>query len=301
MPALRHLALLLGLCATAGARADEPLLRYRNVQAGAVADFQLSSTSGGLAVLGEGGAQFVGIETFRQGRLLVQWDALLAVRGGVLGNTAPPFTTLIGGHTMASVEAGYRFMHASHSSLYLGARLSGDLSIMAHPGLSLSQLDRLNAMDSVGGVVAHGDVRVALGYSWLSGRKSLLLTGFVQEAGYIPGVFTPGLGYTEAGVSARFDLAQRLTLHVEGFAGRGAKRTEPSLDTDLQSSTAGIQALVRGVFDSGVWLALSGSYQRELDHRAYHTSHTVYDTANAPNMGFQLLVGLPFQWNHKHR
>lgn len=275
------------------AHADE----YRNVSLGAVADFQFSSTSGGIALLGEGGAEYVGIRSFRDKRLLVQWDTLLAVRGGIIGNTLP-YTSLVGGHTLADVEAGYRFMR-TRSSLYAGGKLAGDLSIMAHPGLSLSQLDRLNDIDGVGGVVAHGELRADIGWSWIAGRRSLLLVAFAQEVGYAPGVYTPGLGYTEGGVAARFDLSRRLTAYVEGFGGRGSTRHDDALATSVQSSTAGVDGVVRGIFGNGIWLAVSAHYQRQFDRRTYRASPIAYETANAPDLGAQLLLGIPFEWKHR--
>ena len=92
LPRVARLCVVLALVALlrvarAGSDSPSPSPEYRNVQLGAVADFQFSSSSSGIALLGEGGAEYVGIQTFRDRRLVVQWDTLLAIRGGIIGNT----------------------------------------------------------------------------------------------------------------------------------------------------------------------------------------------------------------------
>jgi hypothetical protein len=273
---------------------------YRNVSLGAIADIGYGSSAGGDTILAELGAEYVGIQTFRSRSLLVQWDTLLAARGGIVGNTLP-YTSVAGGHTLANAEAGYRFQRHGRFSFYLGGRLNGDLSIVTHPGTTLGELNRLNNADGVLGVNASGAVRVDLGLSMLDGKRSLVLVAFFQEAGIAPDVYTSGIAYSEGGVAARFDIARRLTASLEAFAGRGATRTQAALDTTVQSSYAALSGVVRGSFRNGIWLALSGMYGREFDHRVYRASMTTYNTANAPDFNVTLLLGIPFVWNKKMR
>ncbi len=183
----------------------------------------------------------------------------------------------------------------------MGGRLNGDLSVMTHPGTTLGKLNTLNDANGVLGVNARGLVRAAIGLSMLEGKHALVLVAFFQEAGNAPDVYTPGMAYSEGGVAARFDIARRLTASLEALAGRSATRTEAALDTTVQSSYAEISGLVRGSFKNGIWLALSGVYGRQFDHRVYRASMTTYNTANAPDFNVTLLLGIPFIWNKKMR
>jgi hypothetical protein len=173
------------------------------------------------------------------------------------------------------------------------------LSILPHPGLTFGQLKNLNNIDGVGGLVATGALRADIGLSMLDGRRSLLLVAFFQEIGYAPGVYTHGIGYSEGGIAARFDLSQRLTASLEGLAGRSPVRLQIPLDTTLQSTYAELSAVVRYIFRDGIWLAASGSFSREFDHRVYLAAGTTYDTANSVNFSASLLLGVPLFWHRK--
>jgi hypothetical protein len=286
----------LALGVARGAHADE----YRNISLGAIADIAYGSSSGGDSILGQLGAEYVGIQTFRDRSLLVQWDTFLAARGGIVGNTLP-FTSIAGGHTYANVEAGYRFQRHHRFSFYMGGRLNGDLSVMTHPGTSIGNLDTLNDANGVLGVDATGLIRADLGVSMLSGKYSLVLVAFFQEAASAPDIYTSGSAFSEGGVAARFDITRKLTASLEAFAGRGATSTQAALDTTVQNSYAEISGLVRGNFRNGIWLALSGLYGRQFEHRVYRASMTTYDTASAPEFNISLLLGIPFIWNKKMR
>ncbi len=263
-----------------------------------MADFGFGSSAVGFALLGELGAEATGIHTWRDRQLLLQWDALLAARGGALGNTYP-LTTLLGGVGAGFVEAGYRLQHRARWSFYAGGRLSGDLSILPRPGSSLAELNSLNNLDGVGGLSAHGAIRVAAGASFLDGKRSLLLTAFFQEEGRARAVYTPGDAFAEGGIAGRFDLADRLTASVEVRAGRGLVSTESALATTDQTTYVAFTALLRWVFRDGVWLALSGDLSRQFDHRIYTSTGNTYNTADAPAFDLQLTCGVPFLWKNK--
>lgn len=290
---------VLVLTLAARAHANDAVPEYRNVSLGAIADFAYGSSSGGDSLLGELGAEYVGIQSFRGHALLVQWDTFLAARGGIIANTLP-YTPLAGAETTAAVEAGYRVQRHRRFSLYAGGRLAGQLSIMTRPGTSIGKLDSLNDIDGVGGVVARGQLRADVGVSMLRGRHSLLLVGFLQEAGYAPGVYTPGIGFTEGGIAVRYDLRRRLTASLEGLAGRSPPSSRRALDTTVRSTYAELSAVLRVILPHGIWLALSGSYGRQFDQRTYHDVARTYDTANAPVFGATLLLGIPFFWHHPY-
>lgn len=269
-----------------------PSPEYRSVSRGAVADFGYGSSAVGDSLLGELGAQSVGIQSFRDHALLVQWDGLLAARGGILGNTHP-YTELVGGHVVASAEAGRRWQPRARWSVYTGAGLAGDLSLMTNPGTSYGDLDTLNDLDGVGGLSARGALRVDGGASLLDGPRSLLLVAVLQEALRASGIYTPGVAFTQAGLAVRWDVARRLTVSLEGLAGWSPATKQAALDTTDQKTELGTAAVVRKIFTNGMWLAATSALSREFDHRVYAASATAYDTANAPTFTVTLLYGIP--------
>jgi hypothetical protein len=265
---------------------------YQNVWLGAIADFGYGSSMVGDSLLGELGGQFTGIQSFRDRALLVQWNGLLAARGGILGNTKP-YTELIGGHAVASAEAGYRWRRGRRWSPYTGANLNGDLTLLDHPGTSFGQLNTLNDLDGVGGFNSHGAVRVDAGASWLAGAHSLLLVAFFQETVRAAGVYTPGITFSELGLAARWDVARRLTLSLEGLAGRAPSTTQPSLATIDQKTDVALSAVARKLFANGMWLGATSSLGRQMDHRAYPASGTTYDSADAWTFEVTVFYGFP--------
>jgi hypothetical protein len=286
-------ALAVWVARDAAAQSSTPAAtaEYRSVSLGPILDFGFGSSAVGQSLLGDLGGQYVGIQSFRGRRLLVQWDTLLAARGGILGNTLP-YTPLAGARTLASVEAGYRWHHRRELSLYTGGRLGGELAILTRPGTAITDLDRLNDMAGVGGVVARGLVRADVGLSLLRGHHSVLLVAFFQEGLRAPWGHTPGAAFAEGGIAARYDLSRTLTATVEALGGAGPKSTTPALDTTDQTAYVELSALVRGIFRNGMWLAASGSYGREFDHRVYQASGRVFDTLSAPSFSIALAYGV---------
>jgi hypothetical protein len=266
-------------------------VEYRSVSVGPILDFGYGSSAVGQSLLGDLGGQYLGIQSFRGRRLLVQWDASLAARGGILGNTLP-YTPLAGVHTAAMAEAGYRWQPTRALSLYTGGRLDGELAILTRPGTALSDLDRLNDMAGVGGVVARLAPRADIGLSLLRGLHSVLLVAFFQESLRAPWGHTPGAAFAEGGVMARYDLSRTLTAILEALGGAAPKSSTPALDTTDQTAHVEVSALVRGIFRNGMWLAVSGGFGRDFDHRVYQASGRAYDTANAPSFSVALAYGV---------
>ena len=237
------------------------------------------------------GGQWAAVHTFRDGRWLVQWDALLAARGGTLANTYP-FLSLYGAHEVAWIEGGYRFRPPQRWSPYVGARIGSDARIMFHPGLPLSDFDNVNNADGVGGAGAGGVVRVDFGASFLNLDRSLLLVAFVQEALQARESNTPSYAFTQVGVAARFDIARRLLLSLEGAWGVTPARRDPPRGLTDRTTRAGVTATLRRTFPNGMWISAGTSLQRDTDHVVYSGGRT-YDTGNAPVFGLTFLYGLP--------
>ncbi len=278
-------------CATAPTEFD-------SISLGAVVGFGVGSSAIGVSLLGDLGAEFVGVRSFRQTRWLVQWDGLISARGGIVGNTLP-YIGLAGIHTLASAAGGYRWMYMHRWSLYTGVKVTGDFSLLVPPGGPYSDLKTLNDIDSVGGLTARGALRFDVGVSFIDGRRSLLLVGFFQEALQAPGVYAPAASFSEGGLEARFDVAHKLTIELNGLAGRTPVMTQAALQTADQATYAEVSGQVRKIFVNGMWLTLSGSFSRQFDRRTYQGSAIVYDTANAPAFGFVLLYGISLDVHHR--
>jgi hypothetical protein len=292
------LALLTAAAVTTAAPARAQVPEIINASLGPTADFGVGLGMPGDSLMGELGGQFTGVRTFRDRTLLVEWDARLAIVGGVLGNTLP-YTGLLGMHAAGTGEVGYRWLADRRFSPYLGVRLGGDLLVTTPPGTAITELDRLNNMDGVGGVNVSGLVRVAFGASLLRPQGALLLTAFAQEALRAPGVYTPGLTLSEGGIAVRFDLKRRLTFEIEGLAGRAPPTSIAALDTRDLTSYAEVAALFRKIFANRMWLGVAARFSRAFDERTYgagaggRASATTYSTADAPTLAVHLTYGIP--------
>jgi hypothetical protein len=271
---------LTGVSATARA---QPAGEFRNLAIGAVLGFGYGSSAVGDSLLGDLGAEVVGIRSFHGRAWLAQWDGAITARGGLLGNTIP-YTWLAGLDTLATGEVGYRFMPSRRASLYSGAGLGGELSVLTRPGSALSQLKTLNDLDGVGGLGVRGRLRVDVGLSFLDEARSLLL--------FAPGSYTTGTSFTEGGVAVRFDTRRRLTLSLEVAAGRSPVESDVALATRAQTTRVELSALVRKLFRERVWLALGGAFSRDYDRRSYSGSAIVYRTASAPAFNVNLVLGI---------
>ena len=273
------------------AQPSGPALGFDSVSRGAVGDVGLGTSKVGDTLMGELGGEWLGLETLGAAGWLLQWDALAAAKGGYLAH-AHPFTLLLGGHVAGWGELGYRFEPSAPWSLYAGARLGGDLQLMASPGVSLSALDTINNVDGVGGLNATGVARACFGTSFLDGTHSLLLVAFLQAALRGSQTNTPGAVFADGGVEARFDVAQRLTLSLDALWGTTGTSQDAALGRSDQTTHAGITASFRKIFANGMWLGVAAGLAQERDHAAYSGGGS-YDTANAPTFGLTLTYGFP--------
>lgn len=244
-------------------------------------------------LVGELGARTLGLETLGGRRWLLQWDGLVAFRGGVLANTIP-YTSFFGGSSHGFAELGFRFQPQSPRSAYLGGRLAANLQVMAHPGVAMSELSTLNNSDGFGGVTLDGAVRVAGGVSLLDGERSLLLVGFLQEALVAPGLVTKGAAFTELGLGARFDLAERFSVCLEALVGSTPPVANPALELSDQTIRLQAGGELRKTFASGVWLGLAASYTRDSDRLVYTvpSGSVAYGSANPGTIAVTLSFGV---------
>ena len=264
---------------------------------GAALDFAFGSSAAGESLLGDLGGEYTGVRTFRRRAWLLAWDALVAARGGILGNTHP-YTGLAGMRLSGYAEPGYRWLPERRVSPFTGVRAGGELIVLTQPGTSLSDLNRLNNVDGVAGVVAHGAFRIDVGVSLLDGARSLVVVGLFQETLRAPGIYSPGMTFTEGGLGARFDWSRRLTATFEVHAGQSPHRSDVALGTSVQTTRVELAALVRWIFSNGVWLDASGSYALEGDERTYQGSPQVYRTENPPS--FSVALGCGVSLDRKH-
>jgi hypothetical protein len=268
-----------------------PPARFDSAILGAIADGGIGTSIAGDTLMFEAGGQFAGLATLRGGTLLVQWDAVLAARGGYLANQHP-YLFLIGGRERAWAEVGYRFSPRRRWSPYAGARLGNELLIMAHPGLALSDVDTINNVDRVGGTVASGVVRADFGASFLAGGRSLLLVAFLEEELHAAEANTPTQAFTGGGVGARFDLEGRVTASIEGIWGVAPLRRDSLLGLTDRTTRVGTSAAFRKVFRNGMWGGASFFFERDSDHLVY-AGGASYDTRNPPRFGVAILYGFP--------
>lgn len=265
---------------------------FSSEQRGAVAGASFGTSAVGDALLGELGGEWAALETVAHSRLLLQWDGLITLKGGLLGQTHP-YTRLFGGRASGFGEAGYRFSFGHPWSLYAGARMAAETQILARLGVGLSQLRTVNNVAGVGGINAGGALRLAVGASRLTLGSSLLLTGFVQESARLAQANLPGATFTDVGVAARFDLPNSLMLAGEALWGKKPTSRDALLGRSDETTHVGVATHVRKVFANGMWLGAHLSLSRESDAITYAASHTHYATQSAPGATFLLLFGFP--------
>jgi len=287
-------SVLLGACLPlgllGGRAAAEPA--FDSGVRGAIVDAGIGTGAAGDDLMFELGGQWAGLRSVRERLCLLQWDALVAGRGGYLASEHP-YLLLVGARETAWAEGGYRFSASKRWSAYAGARLANEVRIMVHPGLALSALDTINNVDGVGGVAASGAIRADFGASLLEAERSLLLVAFVEEALEAAEINTPGRAFTTFGIGARFDIARRLTASVEIARGVTPARADPLLGLTDRTTRTGGAAIVRKLFSNGMWLSAMASLERDTDHVVYAGSGATYDTADAPSFGLTFLYGLP--------
>ena len=269
----------------------EPPAPFDSTILGAVADGGIGTSMAGDTLMFEIGGQFAGLRSLRDRRWVLQWDALLAARGGYLANQHP-YLFLIGGHELAWAEGGYRFDAPSPWSAYAGLRLGNEVQILAHPGLGLSDVDTINSVDRVGGAVAAGVMRVAVGASFLDGWRSLLVVAFLQEELHAAEANTPAQAFTGAGLGARLDLARRLELSADGFWGVAPLRRQSLLGLTDRTTHVAASATFRKTFRNRMWTGASIFIERDSDHLVY-SGGLSYDTTNAPRFGVAIVYGFP--------
>jgi hypothetical protein len=249
---------------------------YHDVAAGPVLNGGLGLSNVGDDLVGDLGAQCDGLRSI--GSWLISWNALVAFRGGVLANTNP-YTSFLGGTGRGYGEAGYRFSNAPVAG-YVSGRLAANLSVMGHPGLAISAMNTLNNADGFGGVNFEGAVRVSGGVSMLSSGSSGLVTGFVQEAGFAAGVYTPGRTFTEVGVGGRYDLFRSFTIWVDAMVGFRPLQVDSALQSTDAQTRVHLAGGLRKRFGNGVWFGFSASGIHDTDHVVYTQTRTTYETTN---------------------
>lgn len=279
-PALAFAAAVLAFSPSSSAEGD--------VVRGATATFGYGSGAAGDTLMGQVGGAWAGLRPLGP-HWLLQWDVLVAVEGGYLGN-AHPFLFLLGPHLASWVEAGYRFDTKRRFGPYLGARLSGDASYLASP--DVASLEDVNSVDGVGGPFARGAARLAVGSAYVDPARALLVTLFVQEAADGPEVHAPSRLFTEGGANVRFDLTRRLMSSVEGFCGVSAGRVDALRGTTDSVMRCAGSGLVRAVFHHGMWLGAAVTVEEDEHHVAY-AGGAVFETKAPPEFRAMLSYGLP--------
>jgi hypothetical protein len=262
---------------------------FANVARGAFIDASIGTAVAGDTLFGELGGESTGIRTWGERRFLMQWDVLGALEAGWLAYEHP-FTFLVGPHALASLEVGARLLRDKSWSPYVGVGTSGDVSILANPGLSLSALDTTNSVDGIGGVVARGTLRISTGVSFIERHRSLLLYAIGQEALAAPEINTLGQTFTELGFGARYDVSQSIMTTVEGVWGLSPNRAGPLAHDQMMH--LGLTGTFRKIFSNGMWIGASVLLERDTDHVTYPGGAT-FDTGTAPTFRFGLMYGLP--------
>jgi hypothetical protein len=268
-----------------------PARAFENVSQGATASFGFGTTPVGDTLLGEVGADWLGLRYASDLHWLMQWDVSLALRLGYLGNQHP-YLFLIGPHATAWLEGGYRFASTPGFGPYVGARIGGDASVLGNP--DVAQLDTINAVDGVGGIVARGVGRISAGTAYVDRARSVILTVFVQEMLQAAQINTPSRAFTAAGFAARVDLPKSIIATFEGGWGVTPARTNALLGTTDQTSRGWFAFTLRKIFKNGMWVGGAVTFERDTDHIVYETTRTTtFDTGDAPRFSISLTYGLP--------
>lgn len=283
----RH-RLLAGLAlafAASGARAIDSEVH------GAVVDVGVGTSIAGDAVLGDLGGAWSGLRSLANERWLLDWDLSLTFRAGYAANAIPGIF-LLGGRMVACSELGYRTAPAGPWSPYVGLRIGGELSLVGHPGLPLSQLSTYNDLYGLAGVNAAGSIGLGVGASLLDEVRSLRLELILQETLRAAGTYTPAYAFSEAGVGARYDTERSITLALEGLVGLAPPRRIPALGYTDQAWHWRVQAWFRDIFDNGMWLGVLASVDRIQDEVSY-ASGAWFSTGNAPTLSLTVSFGVP--------
>jgi hypothetical protein len=238
------------------------------------------------SVLGEAGPRTLGLVGTSDRRWLLQWDLLLALRGGY--QIATPLTKLFGGHGLLDGECGYRFPARSAWSPYAIAGGSLEAQRLALTG---AQPASLNDPDAVSGLNLKG--RLGGGGSYLDGDRSLRVVAFAQESQRLKDFTSRGALYTEVGLSVRYDLGASLSLSAQATWGEARPVRDSALDLTDQASRLEGYFTVRKGFANGIWIGASGNAARQMDRVVYLGSGATYSTASAPTFGLTVTIGLP--------
>ncbi len=290
-------AALLVLALASAARADDDTeLRFDNRIQGGVLGASYTSAPVGIALMCELGGESAGLRSYADRGALFSWDVRLAAKGGYLGNQHP-FLFLIGMHSIAWAEYGFRLTSQRTWSPYVGGRIGSELGLMGHPGLASSAFDTINSVDGIGGVVATGRLRLDAGVSMLDRTRSLLLVAFAQEELQAPRTNTPSLDFTQVGLGARFDVAGSLIAELDGVWGVTPTRSDPLRGISDQTTRLGFSASFRKIFGNGMWLGATLLWMRDTDTVAYDRGLT-YDTVNPATFEIELFFGVPL-WRRK--
>jgi hypothetical protein len=267
------------------------LVPFANIEHGAILDASFGTAAPGDTIFAELGGESLGLRTLGCTRFMLQWDVLGALEAGWLGNEHP-FLFLIGPHLLASLELDARLFRTKRWSPYVGVGISGEASVLEHPGLSSSDLTTVNYVDGVGGSVGRGAARIVFGASMLDTRRSLLFYLFGQEQLQGAETVTPAESFTEIGIGARYDVTGSVVATLEGLFGMAPSTTNDYLGLHDTTTRLAAQGSVRKVFANGMWLGLAASIEQDRDHVAY-ASGVTFDTANAPTFRATLTLGVP--------
>lgn len=278
----QNAAVMLGVCAwlaTSTTQADPA--RFELVARGATAGVAVGMSRAGYTLMGDLGGESNGIRSFDERRWLLQWDVLLAARGGELANE-DPYLSMFGARALAWIEPVRRLLARAWSPA-VSARLGADAQILWHPGVSLGELHDLNDMSGVGGVNARGLVRTGGGASYLDATRSLLIQAFVQERLQSHTINQDGLAFTQIGFSARVDWTWGVQASIEAAWGVTPSAHHPALGLTDRTTRLGFDATARKIFSNGMWIGLFLSMDRDTNHLVYAGTNTTFDTANPVN------------------
>jgi hypothetical protein len=264
---------------------------FHSRQRGVVILGSVDLTPVGDALLGHVGGEWSEITTRDGGKWLLQWDGLVTVTGGLLGQTHP-YTPMLGVRASGFFEGGMRLHPAAPWSLYLGGRASLEGVLMPPWGTGLGALDTVNNVAGVGGAGLGGGLRLAAGASWLSGRTALLATALVGESGRVPETNRVGAAFTDVGAMVRFDVAGSWLLAGEVRWGTTPALHHAKVDYTDQTTHLGVSLDLRKIFGNGMWLGLRLTHDGESDFLHFAASGASYHTVSAPMNGALILYGI---------